>query len=82
MERTPDGGDPSSDPSSSTGTSTNNLHTITNNNNSNTRDNSPFKDLMQTLDRPLTADFTSPPKSADYYKKTSFFQVKKKPWKI
>ncbi len=36
---------------------------------------SPFREVMQTLERPDTADFTSPPKSADYYKKTAgFFQ--------
>lgn len=35
---------------------------------------SPFKEIMQTLDRPPTADFTSPPRSADYIKKPSFFQ--------
>ena len=37
------------------------------------KESSPFKEIMQTLDRPHY-DFTSPPKSADYYKKTSFFQ--------
>ncbi len=36
---------------------------------------SPFKEIMQTMERPPTADFSSPPRSADYYKKPSFFQV-------
>jgi hypothetical protein len=38
------------------------------------KDASPFKEIMQTMERPPTADFTSPPRSADYYKKPSFFQ--------
>ncbi|XP_059091006.1 TBC1 domain family member 2B-like isoform X2 [Tigriopus californicus] len=44
------------------------------------KESSPFKEIMHTLDRPCF-DYTSPPKSADYYKKTSFFQsfAKNKP---
>eukprot|EP00095_Tigriopus_kingsejongensis_P002735 maker-scaffold226_size249562-snap-gene-1.19 protein:Tk02735 transcript:maker-scaffold226_size249562-snap-gene-1.19-mRNA-1 annotation:"tbc1 domain family member 2b-like" len=44
------------------------------------KESSPFKDIMHTLERP-SFDFASPPKSADYYKKTSFFQsfTKNKP---
>ncbi len=38
------------------------------------KEGSPFREVMQTLDRPPTADFTSPPRSADYIKKPSFFQ--------
>ncbi|XP_071749014.1 TBC1 domain family member 2B isoform X3 [Lepeophtheirus salmonis] len=37
------------------------------------KENSPFREIMQTLERPLD-NYSSPPRSADYIKKTSFFQ--------
>ena len=34
---------------------------------------SPFREVMQTLERPDTADFTSPPKSAGYIQNKGYF---------
>lgn len=36
------------------------------------RESSPFKDVMPSMEK--LVDFSSPPKSADFYKKPSFFQ--------